>query len=97
MTTRDEYVAKLKAQLDQWNAQMAAWEAKAREAQSEAKHEYETQLERLRSHRERALGEMKRVQDASLEAWQDLARGADGAWQAMHEAFNKARSHFDKS
>lgn len=34
---------------------------------------------------------------AQLEAWQDLARGADSAWQAMHDAFNKARSHFDKS
>jgi len=96
MTTRDEYVAKLKAQLDQWNTQMAAWEAKAQAAQSEAKRGYETQLERLRAHREQAANEMKRVQDASAEAWQDLSRGADHAWQAMREAFDRARSHFDR-
>ena len=97
MTTRDEYVEKLKAQLDQWNAQISAWEVKARESQAEAKLEYEKQLERLRNRREQAVYQMKLVQNASLEAWQDLARGADSAWQAMHEAFTKARSHFDKS
>jgi len=97
MTTRDEYVEKLKAELDRWNSQMAIWETKTRDAQSEAKHEYETQLERLRAHRDQALNELKRVQNASLEAWQDLARGAESAWQAMREAFDKARSHFDRS
>jgi hypothetical protein len=95
MTTRDEYVAKLKAQLDQWNAQIAVWEAKAQQVQSEAKSEYQTQLARLRSQQEQALGALKRVQGASLEAWQDLARGADSAWRAMQDAFDKARSHFD--
>ena len=96
MTTRDEYVEKLKAQLDQWNAKMSAWEAKAREAQAEAKLEYEKQLEHLRAQRDAAMHQMKLVQNASLEAWQELARGAEGAWQAMRDAFEKARSHFEK-
>lgn len=30
MSTRDEYVQKLKAQLDEWNAELSTWEAKAR-------------------------------------------------------------------
>jgi len=29
MSKRDEYVEKLKGQLDQWNAEVAKWEAKA--------------------------------------------------------------------
>lgn len=97
MSTRDEYVQKLKAQLDQWNAELSAWEAKARGAQADAKLEYDKQLQRLRDHREQTLYQMKLVQNASLEAWQDLARGADRAWQAMQDAFSRARSHFDKS
>jgi hypothetical protein len=97
MTTRDEYVEKLKSQLDQWNAQMAQWEARTREAQAGAKAAYEQQLAQLRSQQEQAMVQMKLLQGASADAWQDLARGAESAWLSMQDAFNKARSHFEKS
>jgi len=93
---REEYVAKLKAQLDQWNAESAKWEEKARTAQSDMKAEYEKQLALLGSRREEATEQMRRVQGASAEAWKDMMTGADAAWKQMHEAFGKARSHFEK-
>ena len=40
---------------------------------------------------------MKLLQNASADAWQDIARGAERVWQSMQEAFSKARTHFDKS
>ena len=94
MNKRDEYLEKLKAQLDQWNAEVAKWEAKAREAQADMRIEYEKQLEAFRSQRDRALEQMRRIQAASGEAWLDLVRGADDAWAKMREAFEKAASHF---
>ena len=39
---------------------------------------------------------MRQVQAASGDAWLDLVRGADDAWAKMREAFEKARSHFNK-
>jgi hypothetical protein len=39
---------------------------------------------------------MKLLQNASHDAWQDMMRGTDEAWKNMHEAFSKARSHFEK-
>jgi hypothetical protein len=39
---------------------------------------------------------MRRIQSSSGEAWIDLMRGADDAWARMREAFEKARSHFQK-
>ena len=45
MLNRDEYVAKLKGQLDQWNAEAAKWEAKAKDAQAGMQAEYAKQLE----------------------------------------------------
>jgi len=97
MTTRDEYVEKLKSQLDQWNAQVTQWEAKAREAQAGAKAGYEQQLALLRSQQQQAMYQMKLLQNASADAWRDFAQGTDAAWKAMQEAFSKARSHFEKS
>jgi lipid II:glycine glycyltransferase (peptidoglycan interpeptide bridge formation enzyme) len=96
MAKRDEYVNKLKTQLDEWNAQVTKWEAKAKDAQSGARAGYEKQLEAFRHQRDQALEQMRRVQGAAGDAWIDLAHGADDAWAKMREAFEKARSHFQK-
>ncbi|MGH8686352.1 MAG: hypothetical protein ACREVQ_01430 [Burkholderiales bacterium] len=93
---RDEYVQKLKTQLDQWNAEAAKWEQKAKDAQAGAKAEYDKQLGEVRSKRDAAMYQMKLLQNASLDAWQDMVSGSDEAWKNMHEAFSKARSHFEK-
>jgi hypothetical protein len=93
---RDAYVQKMKEQLDQWNAEAAKWEAKAKEAQASMKAEYEKQLKTLYSRRDEAMYQMKLMQGASADAWQDMMKGADQAVKSMQEAFNRARSHFEK-
>lgn len=41
MNKREQYIEKLKAQLDEWNAEVAKWEAKTRSAQVDMRIEYE--------------------------------------------------------
>jgi chromosome segregation ATPase len=96
MSKRDEYVEKLKGQLDQWNTEVAKWEAKAQNAQAGARAEYDKHLNELRRRRDQALEQMKRLQAATGDAWVDLVRGADEAWAKMREALEKSRSHFNK-
>lgn len=93
---RDEYVQKLKQQLDEWNGEAAKWEAKTREAQATMKAEAEKQLAALNSRRDEALYQMKLLQNASADAWRDMASGADRAWKDLQEAIDRARSHFEK-
>ena len=96
MMTRDEYVRKLKTQLDQWNSEITKWEEKTKSAQTKMKADYENQLKTFRSRRDEAMQQLRQVQAASGEAWMDLMRGADEAWVRLRDAFTKARSHFDK-
>jgi hypothetical protein len=96
MSNRDEYVEKLKAQVDAWNVEVTKWEAKTKQAHADARVEYEKRLEEFRRQRDQALEQMRRVQAATGDAWLDLVRGADDAWAKMREAFEKARSHFSK-
>jgi len=96
MSTRDAYIAKLKAQLDEWNAEVKKWEAKAKGAQADVRIEYEKQLAVFHQQRDQAMRQMQQVQKAAGDAWQDLMRGTDDAWAKAHEAFAKARSHFHK-
>jgi lipid II:glycine glycyltransferase (peptidoglycan interpeptide bridge formation enzyme) len=93
---RDEYVQKLKAQLDQWNAEAAKWETKARAAEHEMKAQYERQLALYHQRRDEGMQKMKEIQAASSEAWMDLMRGADDAWKRMQDAFIQAKSKFGK-
>ena len=89
---RDEYVQKLKSQIDEWNAQMAKWEALSQEV----KNKYLQQLDEVQVRREEALAELKRIQDASADAWGQMMRGADSAFKEMRDAFERARKAFEK-
>jgi hypothetical protein len=93
---RDAYMQKLKSQLDHWNVEAARWEAQMREAQGRLRDEYARQLEQLKSRREEVLYQLRLLQNASAAAWSDMRRGADQAWKSMQEAFERARSHFEK-
>lgn len=93
---RDEYVQKLKSQLDEWNAEAAKWEAKAKAAGDEVKSEHQRQLALFHQRRDEGMQKMKEIQAAGSDAWMEMMRGADDAWKRMQDAFNQARSKFGK-
>ena len=96
ITTRDEYVNRLKAQLDRWNAQAGRLEAQARDAAQDLKARCEKDLERVRAEREKALYQLKLLEGASATAWHELRHGADEAWTRMREAVAQAATNFEK-
>jgi uncharacterized coiled-coil DUF342 family protein len=96
MQTRKEYVEQLKNKLDEWNADISKWEEKARDAKNDLTIEYEMRMDDLRKKRDEATGKLKELQASSEEAFKELKAGADSAWAAMREAFDKARTHFQK-
>jgi type IV secretory pathway component VirB8 len=92
MINREEYVQKLKHQIEQWNAQMAQWEAMSRSAQDR----YMKQLEQFREKRDEAMAELRRLQSASADAWADMMKGTEAAFKSMQEAFENARKKFER-
>jgi lipid II:glycine glycyltransferase (peptidoglycan interpeptide bridge formation enzyme) len=96
MMNRDEYVQKLKTQIDNWNAEATRWEEKARKAQAGMKAEYERQLDNFRSKRDEAMVELRRLQGASADAWTEMMRGMEASAKGMQDAFERARRSFDK-
>ena len=94
MKNRDEYVEKMKAQLEQWNSQIATWEAATKEASAEARIELEKQMGIMKSRADDLVFRMELLKAASADAWQEIARGADEARKTMQDAFEKARFRF---
>ena len=75
MTTRDEYVEKLKRQLDEWNEDIARLEAKLAELTGPARERLEPYLAKAREGRDAAVRKLaERASRAGTEA--DLSRKA---------------------
>jgi hypothetical protein len=94
MTTRHEYIEKLKEKLDEWDADIDILEEKAQHARADLKFEYEDQLATLRRMRDDARLKLAELKDASEGAWEDLKQGADEAWESLKTSIEKALSHF---
>jgi uncharacterized coiled-coil DUF342 family protein len=94
MSERDAYVAKMKAKLDEWNAEIQKFEARAGAASAEAKLKYEQQVAELKARRDEAARKLRELQDAGAGAWESLREGTEAAWSAMAKAFKDAAARF---
>lgn len=94
MSTRDAYVEKMKATLNEWNAELSKLEAQAASAQADAKLRYEKQMKALREQREEARAKLRELESASDAAWQDMQRGYEAAWSSMTRAWSDAMKRF---
>ncbi len=94
MTSRDDYLDEFKVKLDEWNAEIDKLESNARQAQADAKVQYDKQLEALREMRDDAQTKFSEMQNTTTEAWDVMLRGTEKAWEAWTNAFAEAQSKF---
>jgi uncharacterized coiled-coil DUF342 family protein len=94
MNSRDEYIRKMQAKLEEWNAEIDALSAKAGEVTADVKKEYSEQIESLKTKQAATRQKIEELQHAGDSAWEDLKLGIDMAWTAMGEAIDSAKSRF---
>jgi len=93
---RDAYVQKLKAKMDEWNAEIDKLAAKADQADAEAKIEYHKQVEDLRAKRKDLEDKIAELQQAGESSWEDLKQGLENSWEILKTSFSKAKSEFER-
>ena len=94
MTSRHEYIDRLKDKLDEWDADIDEFEEHATKAKAELKLQLEDQITSLKLKRDIAKLKLSEIRDASEEAWEDIKTGAEEAWDDLKISIEKARSHF---
>ena len=94
MNSRDEYVRKMQAKLEVWNAEIDTLTSKAGEVTADAKNEYNDQIVSLKAKQAAARQKIEELQQAGESAWGDLKSGIELAWTAMGDAIDSARSRF---
>jgi uncharacterized coiled-coil DUF342 family protein len=94
MSSRDEYIRKMQAKLEEWNAEIDTLTAKAGEVSSDVTKEYHERIDTLNAKQAVARQKIEELQQAGESAWVDLKSGIELAWTAMGEAIDSARSRF---
>lgn len=90
MSSRDKYLQRFKAKLDEWNAELDKIETQSREAEADARKEYLRRLEDLRQRRDELRGRYEEMEKASEQAFEQLRAGAEDAWRTLEESFRKS-------
>lgn len=72
MTKRDEYVQKMKSQLDALNATANEGEAKAKGAKQEARAKYREQMPSLRHQSNVAAAKLEELKSAGEDRWEAI-------------------------
>lgn len=93
---REAYLQKLKAMLDEWNAEIDILEAKAAQADADAKIYYQGKLEDLRTKKNDVMEKIEGIRQAEESAWEDLKQGLENSWDILKESFKEAKSEFKR-
>lgn len=94
MTDRKVFVAKMKARLDQWNAEIETLEARAKEANVEARKAFDHQLDELRRQRKLAEKTLNDIRDANEAAWDDMRKAVESSLESMSNRFHEAMKRY---
>lgn len=80
MQTKDEYVAKLKAQLDEWESDLTQLRDKASDASDDVKEKVDHQIAELKLKWDELAVRRDRIADAADEKWESLKDEAEEKW-----------------
>lgn len=70
--TRDAYIRKIQAKMDEWNAEIDKLEAKVEQADAEGRIALQRQIDSLRAKRTETEAKVAEMKEAGEQAWKDL-------------------------
>jgi len=94
MSMKKAYEQKIRAQLDEWQAEVDKFRAKAADAEADAQIAYYRRIDDLRAAQNQAEERLAELKNSSDDAWDDLKTGVETATRSLSEAMTTARSRF---
>ena len=94
MQSRDQYIADLKATLDEWNEQVGKTEAQMNAAADDTKARYAKQIEEMKAHADDAQKRMTDLSQSSAAEWEKRRPQFEAAWNDISAGFGRAWSRF---
>jgi regulatory protein YycI of two-component signal transduction system YycFG len=84
---RNEFVEKLKAQIDQWNVDLDKISVNAQKLKGNSKVQADKQIAMIRSQQDELKTNLEKIQNSTDDAWDDLKKGAEDTRDKIGKAF----------
>jgi hypothetical protein len=94
MSDKELYLQKMRAQLDEWKADVDILKAKASRTSADAQLKMNKQIEMLESKIEEGKTKLSELSSASEDAWESLKEGVESAWGSLRSAVSDAAAKF---
>jgi len=92
--TKEEFQKNLDTRLKELDAEIAKLRVKGRDLKDKAKADWDQKLADLERKRDAARARLAEVGQSSAEAWKDVRKGAQSAWDELDKAFRDASREF---
>jgi len=90
--SREDFVAKLKQQIDDVNTQIGEFEAKAEAAGTKAVEDFDAQMDQLRGHAREMQAKLDEMRDAGEDSWDRIVEESRKLRDACVHSFNYFKS-----
>ena len=94
MTTKEAYLKKAHAKLDEWNADLDKMKAKLSAADAEAKIKLNDTVKKLEAQRDEMKQKLAELERAGEDAWEDIRDGMEAAWDRVTASIKDAVNRF---
>ena len=91
-TKREEYIEKIKLQLDEANVKMSELEAKAQQAKADAREKYDEEMGKLRQKSDLAMAKLEELKAAGEDSWDAMVAEMEKIREAFVHSFNYFKS-----
>lgn len=95
MASHEEYIRKLRSQLEEWDYELDRLEHRMEDLGTEARERAKQKIEDARDYRRDVEGRLKKLESAAGDALQDIRDGIELAWDGLKTGFAAARSEFE--
>ena len=92
MSTRNEYIEKIKNQLDELNAKIGELEAKAQDVKDDARAQYKEQIGKLSKQSKLAVEKLEEIKTAGDDKWESMVTEMEKVRDAFKHSFNYFKS-----
>jgi len=92
MSKRDDYIEKMKLQLDEVNTKMNKLEAKANLAKADAREKYAEEMGKLRQQSQLAVSKLEELKAAGEDSWDAMV----AEMEKIRDAFVHSFKYFKK-
>jgi hypothetical protein len=94
MSDKELYQQKMRAQLDEWKAEVDMFKAKASRTSADARLKMNKHIEMLESKIEEGKTKLSELSSAGEDTWESLKEGVESTWDSMKSAVSDAAAKF---